>query len=86
MRIFKYPLESVVMSVKVSQGAKLLKIMMQGDKPTAWFEVDESRPTVYRRIQWVMTGYEPPADGQYIDTLCIDDFHIIHFYDMGEQS
>lgn len=81
MRIFKYQLDSVNQSVTVPRGAKLLKIMMQSGQPTAWFEVDEKQPMENRRIHWVVTGGSPPPHATYIDTLCIDGFHIIHFYD-----
>lgn len=71
--------------LEIPRGAKLLKIMMQDGKPTAWFEVPNGQPLVAREIRWVMTGEEPPTDGKYIDTLCTDGYHIIHFYDMGEK-
>lgn len=82
-RILKYrlvPRKPIV----THQGAKLLKIMMQDKQATVWLEVDDTKPIVHRHIHHVVTGGTPPNGCKHVETLCIDGYHIIHFYDGGE--
>lgn len=74
MRIWKYPIEVTdQQNVKMPNGAKILTVQMQGDKPFLWALVDETLPKFQFEVHAIAiygTGNPiPDQPGDYIATF-----------------
>lgn len=72
MNIFKYPLEVTdVQTIQIPQGATILTVQVQYDKPCIWALVDPNEPVESRQIEIYGTGQQLDEDvrRRYIGTF-----------------
>lgn len=57
-RIYKYPLQPMggVQSIEMPQGADILSVQAQNDRPTLWAAVNPDAPMESRRFVTAITG------------------------------
>ncbi len=72
--IFKYPLEDKTeQSVLMPQGAQVLSVQVQDNKPMLYALVDDALPLRQVRVISVGTGrLAPPDIGRYVGTAMMD--------------
>lgn len=68
--------------VQMPHGATFRHFGMQGDVPTAWFEVDTTRHVQTRTFQVFGTGHSIPANAEYLGTTMMDDPYVWHLYEI----
>jgi hypothetical protein len=72
-------------ALRIHEGARLLHVGVQKragvDVPVAWFEVDDTRPTVWLDIRSVHTGVYVGDTWAYMGTAIMDGgSHVTHYY------
>lgn len=72
-------------SISMPAGAEILHVAIQGGEPTIWVSADPDAEETPRFIIGHVTGDEHhiPAE-KHIGTLCVDGYHIVHYFDGGE--
>jgi hypothetical protein len=89
---WKYPLwtgswgvaPSARHDVEMPSVSSVLALQVQRDTPTLWVQVDPKSPVVTRTFEWVGTGYEVPAGGEYIGTVQLQDgAFVFHLYEVA---
>ena len=70
--------------ILLNEGAKLLTIGMQYDKPCLWAEVDTDKPKVSTVVRMFGTGSTLPDNpGKYLGTVYLR-YLVFHYYINGE--
>jgi hypothetical protein len=68
----KYPLELIdLQTLDMPEGAQLLAVQVQHERPMLWAKVDTDKPSNQRLIRLVGTGNPMPDThlGPYLDTI-----------------
>lgn len=87
--IWKLPLPVAdEITLQMPQGAEILCLQMQHDKPTIWVRCDDDPAfanRVQRVLQWRGTGHNADGTGAYVGTVQLDDGALVfHLFDKGE--
>lgn len=81
--VYKYAIEGNSGGVvKLPQGAQILTVQAQGNKPTIWALVDPKAPLVARSFEIVYTGeiLNGVATRQYLATVHISGL-VLHIFE-----
>jgi hypothetical protein len=83
--IFKYDITVGDLKIAMPTDSELLCVAMQAGQAQMWSLVDISKPTAYRKIKVVGTGWAIEVDAdKYIGTYFEDGgTHVWHVFDMG---
>lgn len=86
MTIWKFPISPLNFNVLMPQGAEILSVGTQNDKPHIWAIVDPRLPKVRRVVYSAGTGTEalPEPHGRFIGTYFLDCGEVYHVFDLGE--
>lgn len=90
MVIFKYPIETSPVVIRMPRGARVLTVQLQQGVPTIWCLVDDEEPLVHRRLVVVGTGRD--LEGRvsekavYVGTWQANEWgeQVRHLFDEGE--
>jgi hypothetical protein len=87
MRIWKFELPvRDIAAVEMPEGARILCVQTQFNKPYVWALCDQERAAVSRRFAIYGTGHATPDDpGEYIGTFQIDGGHLVfHVFEIRQ--
>jgi hypothetical protein len=71
--------------LEIRQSAKLLKIGAQGKKIVLWYEVDVREDWEWVYFLLLMTGQPFGLQGEYKETIQIDDY-VLHIYQLEKEE
>jgi hypothetical protein len=84
--IWKYPVFSPgFFEIIMPEGACILKLALQKDKPFMWVLADSEAKEKRRKFFLVGTGHTLEKTGKYIDTFLMDDDNLVfHLFDITD--
>jgi hypothetical protein len=82
--IWKYPLQPDVTTLDMPQGAQVLTVQVQGNRPVLWALVDPCQLKRKRRFAVFGTGHDIPDEvGKYIGTFqLLDGGLVFHLFEV----
>lgn len=89
MIIYKYPLRPGTFEIEMPEGARILSVAVQDDKPMMWALVDPSAPLSKHGLMVVGTGHNMEGldvrNWRFVGTFQLDGgslvFHLFEFDD-----
>jgi hypothetical protein len=84
--IHKYPIEEGFQGISLPEGARILTVMTQGNKPFIWVEVDlDTHVIEHRQLLAIATGksFATPSElRRYIGTYLLSNANAYHLFEI----